>query len=311
MATMDQTEEYLKVLWWGKEGSAKTTDMATAANRGRLFVVNAEGGFKKKPLRELGIDISNITLWPPPDSGIEISYETMEDLYWRLRAKLLADPGYFYAIGWDSSSDIYTRFVANEREHQYRKNQAASPAKKRDAREERFFTDRADYGAATDQLRELLRRFRDLPCHFLVTALERRDIDEETSKVAYGPGVGPAFQKDLLGYLDVTIATKASTLQFGPDEELDVIDSFRGLTRSNGMSRAKDRLKSLPRVMAQPTFERILDYVNDKIDEDSDPVQKEWIEAKRLDDEWANGGPQQTDSNAAGGGEIEGAPVDA
>lgn len=318
-ANMDESEEFLKILWWGREGSAKTTDIATAANRGRILVVNAEGGFKKKPLRELGVDLSNIVLWPDPKSGVEISQLTLDELYWRVKAQLMAEPGYFYAVGWDSVSDIYTRFVSDVRRAEHEKNKTARV--KKEHREDPFFTDRSDYGTATTQLQEALRRWRDLPCHFLVSALERRDIDPDTSKVAYGPGVGPAFQKDLLGYLDVTVATKASTLQTGPDDEIDVIDSFRGLTRSNGRQRAKDRLKSLPRVMALPTFERILDYVEDRIDEESDPVQKEWLEAKLEDERWTGGGApapapaaspssQEVTTPAAEGAETDTGPVD-
>lgn len=305
LGSMEESEEFLNVLWWGKEGSWKTSQMATAANRGRILVVNAEGGFKKKPLRDLGVDLGNIILWPDPKSGVEVSFETMEALYWRIKAKLMAEPGYFYAVGWDSSSDIYTRFVSNVREAEYQKNQAAPLQKRKEFRENRYFTDRADYGVATDQMRDLLRKFRDLPCHFLVTALERRDIDPETSKVAYGPGVGPAFQKDLLGYLDVIVANKVTTLQTGPDDEVDVVDSGRGLTRSNGRSRAKDRLKSLPRVMANPTFERILDYVEERVTEDADPVQKEWLEAKALDRRYANGGVEDGGETPSEDGSVD------
>lgn len=292
MKNLSDSEEYLKILWWGTEGTGKTTNLATAAERGRVLVINAEGGLKKKPLRDLGIPLENIIPWPDPESGIEVTVETMTDLFWRIRARLTADPGFFFGVAWDSASDIYTRFVSEVRRKEYEKNERlkqTSPAKAKEFREDPYFTDRADYGVATEQLRDLLRKFRDLPCHLLVTALERRDIDPDTSKVAYGPGVGPAFQKDLLGYLDIIVNTKASTLQCGPDDEIDVVDSFRGLTRANGRSRAKDRLRSVPRVMANPSFERILSYVNDTLTEDDDPVQKSWIEAKRVDAAWASG----------------------
>jgi len=306
--SLADSEEYLNLLWWGREGSGKTTDLATAANRGRTLVVNAEGGLKKKPLRDWGIDLNNIVPWPDRTrSELEINYDTMDQLLWQLKAELLADPGSWYAVGWDSGSELYDAFVADVRAAEVERNNRypESSPKRKEFRENPFFTDRGDYGIATEQLRTLLRRYRDLPCHFLVTALERRDIDADTSEVVYGPAVGPAFQKSLLGYVDVVLAVKASELRVGPDPETDVVDVYRAQVHTTGRNRAKDRLKSLPRVMANPTFERILAYVNEELTEADDPVQKEYLEARAEHKRWTEGKAASTGGEDAEGDTAE------
>src|SRR5690625_8048708 len=55
------------------------------------------------------------------------------------------------------------------------------------------------------QFRDLLRKYRDLPCHLILTALERRDVDEDTGQVAYGPALSPGVQKEVLGYIDLVL----------------------------------------------------------------------------------------------------------
>lgn len=288
LPTLDQGVEYVNGLWWGREGSGKTTDIMTAANFGKVLVVNAEGGLKQKPLREYGITIDNIVPWPAPEDREKLlTYEGMDALFWQLKAELIADPGSWFAVAWDSGSELYKEFVTQETRKQTTKNLMLPVAKQKEHRMDDTFVDRSDYGVATVQMERLLRRFRDLPCHFLITCLERRDVDEETGKVAYGPNVGPAFQQSLLGYVDVTIKTVADEIRVGPDEDVDVIEEFKGLSRSDGKNRAKDRFRSIPRRMSQPTFERVLGYINDTITEEDDPVQKEYREGRARAREYA------------------------
>jgi hypothetical protein len=133
------------------------------------------------------------------------------------------------------------------------------------------FIDRADYGTMSKLFRDMLRKFRDLPCHFAITALERRDVDDDSGKVQYGPSVTPGLQTDLLGYVDFVIMTKAED-EDGP---------FRGLTRSNSRYRAKDRFDVLPKIMVDPTFLRVMDYVTGEMDMDdpsTDPEQGRYKE---------------------------------
>lgn len=284
--TLSDQEDKVNGLWFGREGSGKTTDVLTAANRGRILVINAEAGVKKKPLRDFGIDLDNVIIWPEPGNEDQLTVDNLDALSWQLRAQLQEDPNSWFAVIWDSASELYEAAVTNARLAEFDKNAALPVAKQKEHRLDPYFTDISDYGTATAQMRSLLRRYRDLPCHFLVTALERRDVDEETGRVQYGPAVGPAFQKDLLGYLDVVIHTEASQHRIGPNPKTDIDEDFVGRSRTDGLIRVKDRLKSIPRNLPTPTFERVLDYFEDRVTESDDPLVAEWIAAQETHLEW-------------------------
>lgn len=264
-APLDDARETYNLCFWGREGSGKTTALATAANcapeGSRVLIVNAEGGLKKKALQRLGIDTTKIVIWPNPDKPVRITQKSLDAVYRALAGDLERDPKSWYAVGWDSASEIHEQITGYVAEHRIER------ARKRDVtvdEVDEFFTDRDDYGTMSKMVRDLLRKFRDLPCHFVVTALERRDVDEKTSKVTYGPAVTPGLQSAVLGSTDVNLFFKQE------DEE----GPFRALASRSAMYRVKDRIGLLPRVLADPSFERILGYINGELSEDTDPLQK-------------------------------------
>jgi hypothetical protein len=260
---LDETVDYTNTLYYGREGSYKTTGAATLANlpgfppHAKLIFINAEGGLKKKALQKRGVDTSRIVVWPDPKSGERINRINLDKLYRKIAAMLEEDPDSVIGVVFDSITEIHQAILdfVQEKRVDMIKN-SGKPV-------DEDFVDIADYGTMSKMVRDLLRKFRDLPCHFVVTALERRDIDKDTGKPQYGPAVTPGLQTDLLGYVDFVIMCKAED-EDGPG---------RGLTRANSRYRAKDRFDVLPRVMAEPTMERIIGYLMDDITEDDDPAQ--------------------------------------
>jgi hypothetical protein len=263
-ATLEDREEYLNILLFGREGSGKTTAAASLANLGygKVLVVNAEGGLKKNTLKRHGIDVSRIMLWPA--DGTPITHQGLADVYHQIQADLETDPKSWAGVIFDSATEIVPALVDQVAQDRMEKSaRRGTPIEGVDA----FFTDRSDYGTMSKMFRDILRKFRDLPTHFVVTALERRDVDEDTGKVQYGPAVTPGVQADLLGYVDLVLACSAA------DDELKL--PFRALTRSSGKYRGKDRLGVLPKVLAHPTMDRILAYENGELTETTDPKQKD------------------------------------
>lgn len=257
----DDTEEHLNVLYWGREGSGKTIDLAAATQNGRVLFINAEGGLKKRALLSHGVKTENLVVWPKP--GEPVTYSGLEEVFFQVKSDLMDDPKSWYLVAWDSLTEIaqaLTDEVSEDRFSRAKAKNAAWVPSVADA----FFTDIGDYGTSTKMVRKLVRMFRDLPVHFAMTALERRDVDEDTSKVAYGPAVGPALQTSVLGYVDVVLYTKAE------DEERPY---FRAQTKKVGTARAKDRLGVIPRVLVNPTFPRLAAYNDGTLTEDTDPVQ--------------------------------------
>lgn len=258
--TLAEQDEYLNGLWWGEEGTRKTTDVLTMANGGRIIVVNAEAGLKKRALARMGVNVNNVLVFPNLQLGQKLTFQTLEALYWKIKGDLEDNPHAYYGVVWDSLTEIHKKLLDNVVLYQVEKADRAGKER------ERFFIDRNDYGIMTEQMRLLLRRFRDLPCHFAVTALSRRDQDDD-GEVKYGPQVTPALQADLLGFMDCIIHTSVV--------EVGGMDEGQGLTAKGTKFAAKDRNSVLPKIMIDPTFERVLRYAEEEITPDVDPVQQE------------------------------------
>lgn len=279
---LDDTVDYTNTLLYGREGSGKTTCGARLANaashlpagKGKVLVINAEGGLKLRPLKNRGVDTSRVVLWPDPKKHERVTHQTLDKIYRRLKADLEADPDSWFGVIFDSASEIHIAILDTVQ------LKRVTRIKNTGSDVDEDFVDISDYGTMSKLFRDVLRKFRDLPCHFVVTALERRDVDKDTGKPQYGPAVTPGLQSDLLGYVDFVLMCKAED-EDGP---------FRALTRANSRYRAKDRFDVLPKVMADPFLDRILLYMTDELTAETDDLQN-LIKAKtvkaqeKIDDE--------------------------
>lgn len=261
-APLEETIDYTNTLLYGREGSYKTTHLATLANlpgypaHSKLLIINAEGGLKKKPLQKRGIDVSRIVVFPR-NPGERITHKALDAVFRRVKADLEKDPESWIGVGFDSITEIHQAVLDTVQQKR------VLTIFNKGAEVDEDFVDISDYGTMSKLVRDLLRKYRDLPCHFVVTALERRDIDKDTGKPQYGPAVTPGLQTDLLGYVDFVLMCKAED-ENGPG---------RALTRANSRYRAKDRFDVLPRTLAQPTLERVIGYLMEDLTEETDPIQ--------------------------------------
>lgn len=249
---LEEAEEYVKALLYGREGTGKTTAAAKASAHGRVLVVNSEGGLKRRALQQQGVDVKNIAVWPP--QGTAITARTLEDLHQKLLEDLTENPGCWEAVVIDSLTEIH---------HLLRENATEERVQRARVELDPDFVDRDDYGKMTAQLRKLIRRFRDLPCHVLVIALEKDD--ENANEIR--PSLTPALNTDVLGYMDVVIRLGS------PD------GSFRGRIKGTDRIRAKDRFGVLPEQLADPSFPRIQAILDGDLDLDEDPDQKQLVRA--------------------------------
>jgi AAA domain len=258
----------LSVLYWGAEGMGKTTHAlratvaAAAKDGGRILLIDAEAGAKIGALKRQGVDTSLIDFWP--SSPGDLSFEGLEALVKEVKSELYDDPKAYFAAVVDSFTEV-TRRVTDEAASDGRAKAAAKGVHR-----DRFQVDLADYGTTSQTMRWLLRELRDLGIHLVITALERRDTDDD-GRVSYGPAVGPAVATDVLGLVDIVGWCTVDTV----GEE-----TFRiGVFAPQGRRRAKDRYGILPVRMVDPTFDRIQAYVEGDMTKETDPARARLLAA--------------------------------
>ena len=128
-----------------------------------------------------------------------------------------------------------------------------------------FATDRDEWGKMTEMCGRVTRQFRDLECHTAFVCLDRREVDKEATEggVFYRPALTPAFSTDLMGYVDVVIYTSREEVDDLHDES-----QFVGITVATGKYRGKDRYGVLPPSFPNPTFDRLVKFINEADPED-------------------------------------------
>lgn len=265
--SLDEQRTALSVLLWGLEGTGKTTSalrMTAAEKAGKVVLINAEAGAKAPALRAHGIDPSRVIVWPTQEQGPgHITYETLEDEVIKpMKAELAENPKAYVGVVIDSFTEVARRLLEDVVEKAY--EAAIRQGKNRS----RWFVDLADHGVAASQMRSALREFRDLGLHLVITSLERRDIDQQTAAVKYGPALGPAVATDTTGLVDIVGYCQVE--RFG---EGDTAEDFRTATFTPTQTRrAKDRYGVLPVTMVDPYFDRILGYIEGTLNRDNDPA---------------------------------------
>ncbi len=250
-----EQSEPVRVLQYGEGGAGKTSALLGMARMGKVLVFNAEKGVKARALKKLGIPISNIEVFP--EEGGKLTFDNMQAEIERVADALEKDPTAYIGVLWDSATEILQALLDIAVYEGYLKAQRLN--KPRD----RAFVDVADYGTVTTQLRLLIRQCMDLPCHLGISALAKREQDDDGT-VKYVIAVTPAFRKDLIGYMDL--------IGFSDTILIDGEDHYRSLFAPRGKYYGKDRLNAVPARMYDPSFDRIVAYVEEDIDEETDPI---------------------------------------
>ncbi len=257
--------DYARVCYYGDPGSGKTGHAATLANLGRVPFFLAEPGLKYGPLKRRGINVDNIK------EVRNVTSALMMEKFWQIKARLDDQPGFYSGAVLDTLGVLVNKEVAAIRKRDYEKAVAKAEA----AGEEYEGPPRNKFGKAWDvfgemtaDLREVIENYVDLPMHLVFTSHVRRDDDEDTASVQYGPASSPAVQHDVIAWFDTIIRTERRGKFF----------IGHTVASDDGRWLAKDRDDALPRpIMNLPTMERIIAYINGDLTEKNDPIQAEWV----------------------------------
>jgi len=110
-----------------------------------------------------------------------------------------------------------------------------------------------DYGANTNQMRKIVRAFRDLPMNVIFTALAKEVKDDVTGEMSTKPALTDKLAEDTLGYLDIVgyYYTKQNKDDENKLDRILQVQPFKNRT-------AKDRSGRLGNGVLNPTFKRIM-----------------------------------------------------
>lgn len=271
MVSLADEDQFVKVLYWGAYGSGKTTSMAYLANLGPVKWVRADKGLKAGPLRKLGIDVANIDLVD------ELRPAHLERQVEEWLGLLHDTPGSLAGVAVDTVTEFIARRVEVYTDQAWetykgvmrKTHQEIDPTKRFTAADTRDI-----YQPVTQEVSRLVRHIVDLPCHVAFAAQTRRDVDENSGHVQYGPAANPAVQGNLIGYCDLVIETKEAGSYSDGDEETIIL----GYPRPREGREGKDRYGVMPRILVTPTMDRVIGYVRGDLDFKTDPVQARYRE---------------------------------
>lgn len=260
---LDEDPPVLNVMYVGSSKRHKTTDMATMANLGtdsqRVAYVQFEAGIKQKPLRARGIKTEKIVVFSPRTP------EELEDVYWGLAESMAQDSERWIGTALDTISEMQTLFLAK-----FVKERIAAERKKGAQQAEKLLNKAEwdEYNIWTSTAQDLIRKFRDLPCH---TAFATHEISEATaSGLKLLPKITNSFRTDLLGYPDIIVHKVVAQNPLCP--EPDGVESL-GFCRNIDIFIGGDRLGITPVVLAHPTMERLWKLYEGTLDLSTDPHQ--------------------------------------
>jgi len=224
----------LNILIYGPSGVGKTRLAASAddvpAMRKVLFL-DIEGGTFSIEQAHPKVEIARITTW----GQIQDVYNDLFDQ---------DGAGYGTAVI-DSSTESQRYSMDSVMESAYRRDQSLD----RDIPMQRH------WGISIEHMRRMIRAFRDLPMHTIITALAKEETDSLNRRYIK-PSMPGKLASEIAGFMDIVLY-----MYMKEDDEEPGTMSRVVATRAGELYTAKDRSDRLPAYMVNPTMKQIYDLV--------------------------------------------------
>lgn len=123
-----------------------------------------------------------------------------------------------------------------------------------------------EWGKNIEQIRKLVRAFRDLPMNVLFTALAVSDKNQKTGVVTKKPALSGKMANEVAGFLDIVLYMYVKEIP-DPDEPEGTdkrINARLLLTGATEEYVAKDRTGKLPLVVMNPTMSSLYELIDGK-----------------------------------------------
>ena len=238
--------EFAKVLIYGDSGVGKTVFASTAPRP--ILWLESEGGTSSIGDKE-GIDVATV-------QGLETYRDAL--------VYLQANPGLYATVVIDSLSETSAAVLKEIMQH----------VKKDDVTRDEFAPQFGEWGRLTGIMREIVRAFRDLPMHVVITALQREDKDELTGKTKVRPRLSPTLADELPAFMDAVLYYYTATIKGGEVNKEGIEADEEGITivrnallKPTGKYAAKCRVPfgtESPDFIADPTFPAIAELLGIK-----------------------------------------------
>lgn len=118
-----------------------------------------------------------------------------------------------------------------------------------------------EWGKSAEQVRRMVRGFRDLDMNVIFTALMDEEKHEKTGKITKYPMLPGKGKKEVAGFMDIVLYAYAKRVKINlagePDPDAD--ESLHRFVLSSGTDEfvCKDRSNALPEVMLDPNMQSI------------------------------------------------------
>lgn len=226
-----ETDDYINMLLYGNPGSGKTV-LAGSADavpelRSVLFI-DVEGGTMSLRDRFPDIEVVRVTSW----NDMQLIYNELYEMKHDYKTVVLD------SVTEMQKFSMYNIMRELIKEHPDRDPEVPSVR---------------EWGKNIEQIRRLVRGFRDLPMHTIITALAATDKDAKTGKMMTRPSLSGKLAMEIGGFVDIVLYLYTTVAD----------DDIMRLALSAGTDKeiAKDRSDSLPVILQNPDMTKIYEHI--------------------------------------------------
>lgn len=234
---VQQRAPFINLLVYGDSGTGKTTLAGSADECPELrpaVVIDFEGGTE-----------SLVTVYPNVETVRVSTWPEMQKVYDELR---LSKTHGFSTVILDSLTEIQKFNMYTIMEDLMEKRPDLDPD----------VPSMREWGKNLEQMRKFVRAFRDLPMNTIFTALKKEDKNEKTGMVTTLPSLSGKLAGEVAAFLDIVAYYYTKSVQ--TDEGM--VEKRLLLTSKTETIVAKDRTRSLPMIIEEPTMQKIFDLIN-------------------------------------------------